>query len=56
MKEEQADVEPDPDQEDMEDVILDKKGSVTGGWFSRTMMERWTMGRHCYIIRGGIYT
>ena len=55
-KEEQAGVEDDPDEEDMDDVNLDdeREHHWRMVWFSRTMMEGWTTQRHCYMLRGGM--
>ena len=55
-KEEQADVEYYPDEENMEDVKLDDERERHWRMVSRTMMEGWTIRRHLYMLRGGMYT
>ena len=30
------------------------RGNVTGGWYSRTMVEGWMIKMHYYMLRGGM--
>ena len=54
-REEQVIVNPDPDQEEIKDVVLDDEKFAIGAWFLKTTMERW-MGRSIfYIQEGGMY-
>ena len=50
------DVDPDLDEEDMEDVILDKKRERHWSMVLRKIMEGWKMRKRLYMLRGGIST
>ena len=54
-KEDQADVDLDPDEKDMEDMNLNEE-SVTGEWFLSQMIEGWRIKKLFYMLRGGMYT
>ena len=36
--------------------IYTMRGNITGGCFSRTMIEGWIIRRHYYMLRGGVST
>ena len=48
---------PDPDEEKIEDVVLDDDiESAIGTWFSRKKMEGWVGRRLFYMQKGGMST
>ena len=54
-KEEQTELENDPDEEDMDDVNIDDERERHWINVLRTMKEVWTKRRHCYMLSVGIY-
>ena len=53
-KEEKAELENDPDEEEMDDVNIDNKRERHWRNFPRTMKEVWMIRRHCYMLSVGI--
>ena len=55
IKEEQTELENDPDEEEMDDVNIDDKRERHWRKNSRTMKEVWMTRRRCYMLSVGVY-